>query len=246
MFKISNKDNKIEEIFDLVKVGLVVADRNKKIVYINSYIKNLFGNDFNPIGRDILFFHEEKTREKIKKIYLEAKKGNIFQYPIMKLMVKKNSSFLLVRLCPVIDENEVFSGIVGIFYDLTDIVAEKVVNHSKTSYKIIKFPIYTDNKIILIEINDISCVFSHKKGSMIKVKDGKKYFTTVRISYMESEFSSYGFFRTSGSCLLNIKFIKEIIEENDKFYAKTEFGDKIAISKRKLRILKKALKFNKK
>lgn len=246
MFKISNKDNKIEEIFDLVKVGLVVADRDRKVVHINSYMKNLFGGNFNPIGRDILLFHKEKPREKIKKIYSKAKKGEVFQYPVIKLMFKKNSRFLLVRLCPIIDENEGFSGVVGIFYDLTDIVTKKVVDRSKTFYKIVKFPIYIDNKIILIEINDISCVFSDKKGSMIKVKDGKKYFTTVRISYMESEFSSYGFFRTSGSCLLNIKFIKEIIEESGKFYAKTEFGDKIAISKRKLRILKKALKFNKK
>jgi len=246
MFRISKKEDEIEEIFDLVKVGLVVADRDRKVVHINSYMKNLFGGNFNPIGRDILLFHEEKSREKIKKIYSKAKKGEVFQYPIIKLMFKKNSCFLLVRLCPVIDENESFSGIVGVFYDLTDIVTKKVVDHSKTSYKIVKFPIYIDNKIILIEISDISCVFSHKKGSIIKVKGGEKYFTTMRISYMESEFSSYGFFRISGSCLLNIKFIKEIIEESDKLHAKTEFGDKIAISKRKLRILKKALKFNKK
>lgn len=90
----------------------------------------------------------------------------------------------------------------------------------------------TQEKIAVVEIDDIIRCESDGNNTMFTFQNGNKIFVTRTLKQFDQMFSEHTFIRTHQSHLINTQYIQEYIRK-DGGYIKMKNGDRIPVSVRK-------------
>ncbi len=90
----------------------------------------------------------------------------------------------------------------------------------------------TQEKIAVVEIDDIVRCESDGNNTMFNFKNGEKLFVTRTLKHFDQMLSDHTFIRTHQSHLINTQYIQEYIRK-DGGYIKMKNGDRIPVSVRK-------------
>ncbi len=152
--------------------------------------------------------------------YLEIKTPIIFvtaydEYAIRAF--KENSIGYLLK--PIIDEDLVIT--INKFNNKNDFDSyknriDKITPHSKeNSYKN-RFVLKLGAKLIVVDVNNISYIYSSDKNNFLITKDNNKYIIDYTIENLETMLEPKFFFKVSRKCIVSIDAIDEIIRHSTR------------------------------
>ena len=95
-----------------------------------------------------------------------------------------------------------------------------------------KISLYTQEKIILVNISDIVRCEADNNNTIFILNNGKKIFVTKTLKQFEKMLADHPFYRTHQSHLININYIQEYIRK-DGGYIIMKNGDPVPVSVRK-------------
>ena len=209
----------LESVISILPTGIVVVSKDKKIVYMNPYARDvIIGKD--AYGKNIMSFHQTNyEKEKIEEYFSTLSSNKNVELPIVKIFDLQNKpSIFMVRLTKIYDEKRTFNGIVVIFYDLSHIALSKVYDKNQKSHTVInKLPVMLNDKIVFLNTNEIVFIKSLGSSSIVYDIEGIKYFSNLKISELEEKLKHKGFFRSHKSYLVNLYYLREMISEDNEY-----------------------------
>ncbi len=226
----------IESVISILPTGVVVVDENKKIKYMNPYARDmLIGKE--AFEESIVDFHEdEDEKRKIEEYFSTLKTKKNIELPIVKVFDFKNKqSLFVVKLIKMYDATGEFSGIVSIFYDMSQLTLSKVYDkHQKPHTVINKLPVMLNDNMVFLNTDEIVFIKSIGSASLIFDEEGVRHFSNLKISDLEEKLKNKGFFRSHKSYLANLSFLREMKCENNecKIILKAKEQFKIPLSRR--------------
>ena len=226
----------IESVISILPTGIVVVNKDKKIVSMNPYARDVVvGKD--AYGKSIISFHKTDYEKGKIEEYFSTLSSNInVELPIVKIFdFHDKPSIFMVRLTKIYDEKMDFNGIVVIFYNLSQITLSRVYDENQKSYTVInKLPVILKNKIVFLNTNEIIFIKSVGSSSLVFDLEGTKYFSNLKISELENKLLHKGFFRSHKSYLVNLSYLREMDcnEKGCKLYLTTDKSFVIPISRR--------------
>ncbi len=211
----------IETFLSVVPVGVVLVDKNREIVSMNPYARDIILSK-EYYGRDVLELHGQQSEKgKINEFFSKLTEDKAVELPIVKIFdFKGKSMFFIVKLTKLYDKNDEFSGIVAIFYDVTNFTMSRVSSSDKqTQFVLDKIPVMLKERIVFLDVNNIVFIKSVGSSTLIKNNENNEYFTNLKISELQKKLESKGFFRSHKSYLVNLSYLKELVldEESSQY-----------------------------
>ena len=223
--------------------GIVWLDSNNQITALNYVATKVLGaNSDEVIGKEILQFHPEKSRSKVKWL-LESSTCPTESPPPMTMMINIPDRVLLIKVAKMYGGNEDV-GTCMIFYDLTDITTTPHQGGESEDQPrlLFKLPVYKHNKVMLIDLDEI--VHLKAEGHYTTVYTTKEhYLCNHSMSDLEERLGKQKFVRVHRSHMINISFAKsfEKIEDQCTIIMGTTDEISIPVSRSKMKMLKKLL-----
>tara|TARA_R110002012_G_scaffold195875_4_gene364074 strand:- start:1605 stop:2360 length:756 start_codon:yes stop_codon:yes gene_type:complete len=90
------------------------------------------------------------------------------------------------------------------------LIKELISQQSTPDYKS-RFSIKIGQHLKLVEIEDIACIYSENKSTLLFTRDSRDYCIESNLDIVESELNPELFFRVSRKYIIHIKAIKDII-----------------------------------
>ncbi|WP_339061903.1 LytTR family DNA-binding domain-containing protein [Tepidibacillus marianensis] len=106
-----------------------------------------------------------------------------------------------------------------------------------------KLAVQTDERVILLDPNEIVYAYREGRDVLIKTTD-ETYFTKYTLQVLEEKLEKHSFFRTHRSYLVNLEFIQEMMPWFNGAYnvmMKDKAKSKIPVSRQYVKPLKKEL-----
>lgn len=200
------------------------------------------------IGREILSIHPPQSREKVKWL-LEQSENPSLSLPPMTMMINIPERVLMIKVSKMRGKHN-GAGTCMIFYDLTELATEQADSvtattsgpvESKVPRRLYKLPVFKDQKVLLVDLEDVCCIRADGKYSTLFTPDGK-YFCNLAISELEARLDEHMFIRVHRSHIANLRFARSFEKIDDQCFLVMDHGDtKIPISRNKVTALKQML-----
>jgi len=204
----------IETFLSIVPVGIVITDKNKKIISMNPYARDvILSREY--FDKDIVDLHDkQEAARKIENFFSKLTENKAIELPIVKILnFKGKSMFFIVKFTKIYDKNDSFKGIVSIFYDITSVAIKRVYKENTKQPRFIldKIPIILKGKVIFLETKKIMFIKSFGSSTSITDINNNEYLTNLKISELQEKLEENGFFRSHKSYLINTLYLKELI-----------------------------------
>lgn len=230
--------------------GMVWLDTDNHIMAMNGVAMDVLKvRPGELIGKEILSIHPKKSRDKVR--WLLDQSDNPDQTPPpMTMMINIPERVLLIKVSKMCGKDD-GAGTCMIFYDLTDLATEPVVDSvsavpsdGKTAEpprRLYKLPVYKDQRVLLVDLEEVCCIRADGKYSRLFTCDGE-FFCNLAISELEARLDEHRFVRVHRSHIANLRFAKSFEKIDDQCFIVMDHHDiKIPISRNKVNTLKQML-----
>lgn len=221
--------------------GIIWLDNKNHIIGLNSVASSILEADVETtIGQEILQFHPEKSRPKVKWL-LEQSVCPVSSPPPMTMLINIPDRVLLIKVSKISGNGEGI-GTCMVFYDLTDIVTETheegaVPNKPRLLFKL---PVHKNNKVILVDLDEV--IHFKAEGHYTTVYTNKEeYLCNLALSELEVRLPSDKFVRVHRSHMANIHFARTFEKVDDQCCIVMMNDVIIPISRSKVKMLKTML-----
>ena len=223
--------------------GIVWLDERNKITALNYIaIKVLGANADDVIGKEILQFHPEKSRSKVKWL-LESSTCPADSPPPMTMMINIPDRVLLIKVSKMYGGSENV-GTCMIFYDLTDVTTTPHQGNERIDQPrlLFKLPVYKHNKVMLIDLDEIVHLKAEGHYTTVYTKN-ENYLCNHSMSDLQERLGKQKFVRVHRSHMINISFAKsfEKIEDQCSIFMDTPNETEIPVGRSKAKMLKTLL-----
>lgn len=232
--------------------GVVMLDAENRIAGMNSVAMRVLGDiRGDPIGREVLQFHPEKSRGKIQLLLDCADKAArcpMDSPPPMTMMISIPDRVLLIKVTKLLGHSEVIGSCL-VFYDLTDITTQidrpgSVERQAPSSRprQLIKLPVLLNNRVLLLAIDDVVWLQSVAHYTTVHTLD-QQYFCNLSLADLEERLDADKFLRTHRSYFINLHHAQTIERESDSYIvvmAGTR-APRVPVSRSRVQALKDAL-----
>jgi len=232
--------------------GVVMLDAENRIAGMNNVAVRVLGDiRGDPIGREVLQFHPEKSRDKIQLLLDSADKAAqcpMDSPPPMTMMISIPDRVLLIKVTKLMGRGAVV-GTCLVFYDLTDIttqVDKPVAGDLRAAparpRQLIKLPVLLHNRVLLLSIDDVVWMQSEAHYTTVHTRE-QQYFCNLSLADLEERLHQDRFLRTHRSYFINLQHAKTIEREGESYTVVMD-GHKAArvpVSRSRIQELKEAL-----
>lgn len=221
--------------------GIIWLDAANYIVGMNSVATNILGaNAEEAIGLEILQFHPEKSRTKVKWLLDEAS-CPVGSAPPMTMMVNIPDRVLLIKVSKMLAHNESM-GTCMVFFDLTEMTTapHKSNVDSDKPRLLFKLPVQKNKKVMLVDLTEVINFKAEGHYTTVYTKD-EAYFCNLSLSELELRLSPDKFVRVHRSHMVNIHFAETFEKVDEQCSLDMTSGDKIPVSRSKVKSLKTML-----
>lgn len=221
--------------------GIVWLDENNCIMGMNTVATRVLGVDAEAIiGQEILQFHPEKSRGKVKWL-LEATVCPADSPPPMTMMINIPDRVLLIKVSKVFAHDKGV-GTCMVFFDLTEMTTtphENQVDSDKPRL-LFKLPVHKQKRVILVDLEDVVHFKAEGHYTTVYTKT-EEYLCNLSLSELEARLSPDNFVRVHRSYMINIHFAKSFVKEDDQCNIVMLSDVMIPISRSKVKMLKTML-----
>jgi hypothetical protein len=221
--------------------GIVWLDANNQIMGLNSVAYTVLGADAEAIiGQEILQFHPEKSRSKVKWL-LEAAACPTESPPPMTMMINIPDRVLLIKVSKVFDHDKNV-GTCMVFFDLTEMTTtpRKSQVDSDKPRLLFKLPVHKQKKVMLVDLEEVVHFKAEGHYTTVYTK-AEEYLCNLSLSELEARLSQDKFVRVHRSHMINIHFAKSFVKEDDQCNIVMMNDVVIPISRSKVKMLKTML-----
>lgn len=232
--------------------GVVMLDANNYVTGMNNVAVRVLGDiGGDPIGREVLQFHPEKSREKIQFLLNSADKAArcpMDSPPPMTMMISIPDRVLLIKVTKLMGNREVV-GTCLVFYDLTDITTQReqpgAAEHRALSNRprqLIKLPVLLQNRVLLLALDEVVWLQSEGHYTTVHTRD-QHYFCNLSLADLEDRLDLDRFLRTHRSYFINLHHAQTIERENDNYIVVMDAHDapRVPVSRSRVQEVKVAL-----
>lgn len=232
--------------------GLVMLDAENRIAGMNNVALRVLGDiRGDPIGKEVLQFHPEKSREKIQLLLDAADKSArcpMESAPPMTMMISIPDRVLLIKVTKLLGHASGLGSCL-VFYDLTDITTQvdeplggERRADSNRPRQLIKVPVLLHNRVLLLSIDEVVWLQSEAHYTTVHTRD-QQYFCNLSLTDLEERLDPDKFLRAHRSYLINLHQVRTI-ERESKGYLVVMDGrnaSRVPVSRARVRALKVAL-----
>jgi DNA-binding LytR/AlgR family response regulator len=201
------------------------------------------------IGREILSIHPPQSREKVRWL-LEQSENPGQSPPPMTMMINIPERVLMIKVSKMRGKHN-GAGTCMIFYDLTELATVQAgtldaapgaaAPGGSEARRLYKLPVYKDQKVLLIDLEEVCCIRADGKYSTLFTPDGE-FFCNLAISELAARLDEHMFIRVHRSHIANLRFARSFEKIDDQCFLVMDHGDtKIPISRNKIAALKQML-----
>lgn len=230
--------------------GVVMLDADNRIAGLNAVAYRVLGDiQGDPIGREVLQFHPEKSRDKIKLLLDSADKAArcpMDSPPPMTMMISIPDRVLLIKVTKLMGHG----GPVGsclVFYDLTDITTQvgdldNVPEPSRRPRQLIKLPVLLHNRVLLLSLDEVVWMQSEAHYTTVHTRD-QQYFCNLSLGDLEERLDRSAFLRTHRSYFVNLRHARTIEREGENYILVMDghTSPRIPVGRSRIGALKEAL-----
>ncbi len=222
-------------------IGIIILSEDFRIIGMNHYAKKILKVSENDLGKDIFYYHSEKSQSKIrfllKRIYDD--KPDI---PVAMIIDVLNKVLMLnLSKVDMMDKN------IGNIYSMNfiDVSQQTGAEIDPYSGKVVieKIPIFCKSTIKFVEKSDIFCLEADGNYTKIYVKN-KVYYIHSSLKDIMRRFNMKELIRVHKSFAVNLKHVKEIkILESGKNMILLDDGNiqPIPVSRRNIKLVKEII-----
>jgi PAS domain S-box-containing protein len=111
----------LDEVFNNVKEGIGIVDKNEKVVFCNPAYADIFEGAVQEItGKSLFEYFSEEVHDFIRGQTLMRKRGESSTYELPIVTRKGNRKWLRMAVSPRFDENGLYKGAFGAVLDITN------------------------------------------------------------------------------------------------------------------------------
>lgn len=221
--------------------GIVWLDANNHIMGMNSVATSILGIDAEAIiGQEILQFHPEKSRSKVKWL-LEETACPIESPPPMTMMINIPDRVLLIKVSKVLASKKDV-GTCMVFFDLTEMTTSPHKNEDDADKPrlLFKLPVHKQKKVMLVDLTEVVHFKAEGHYTTVYTK-AEDYLCNLSLSELEARLPPEKFVRVHRSHMINLSFAKSFEKEDDQCNIVMMNDVTIPISRSKVKMLKKML-----
>ena len=204
--------------------GVVMLDAENRIAGMNAVAFRVLGDiQGDPIGREVLQFHPEKSRDKIQLLLDTADKAArcpMDSPPPMTMMISIPDRVLLIKVTKLMGHGAPVGSCL-VFYDLTDITTQAenfgdLPEPSSRPRQLIKLPVLLHNRVLLLSLDDVVWMQSEAHYTTVHTRD-QQYFCNLSLGDLEERLDQNSFLRTHRSYFINLRHAKTIEREGENY-----------------------------
>ena len=233
--------------------GVVLLDPDNRIAGMNAVAFRVLGDNIqgDPIGREVLQFHPEKSREKIQLLLDAADRSArcpLDSPPPMTMMISIPDRVLLIKVTKLMG-NGAAMGSCLVFYDLTDITtqveqadARPAPEPSSRPRQLIKLPVLLHNRVLLLSIDEVVWMQSEAHYTTVHTRD-QQYFCNLSLGDLEERLDGDAFLRTHRSYFINLRHAKTLEREGENYIVVMDAlaSPRVPVGRSRIAALKEAL-----
>lgn len=221
--------------------GIVWLDADNHIMGMNSVAIRVLGVDAEAIiGQEILQFHPEKSRSKVKWV-LEEASCPVETPPPMTMMINIPDRVLLIKVSKILTHNKSV-GTCMVFFDLTEMTTTPRTSKADSDKPrlLFKLPVHKQKKVMLVDLTEVVHFKAEGHYTTVYTK-AEDYLCNLSLSELESRLPSENFVRVHRSHMINLSFAKSFEKEDDQCNIVMMNDVTIPISRSKVKMLKTIL-----
>ena len=221
--------------------GIVWLDADNHIMGMNIVATRVLGVDAEAIiGQEILQFHPEKSRSKVKWL-LDATACPAESPPPMTMMINIPDRVLLIKVSKVLAQDKSV-GTCMVFFDLTEMTTtpRKSQVDSDKPRLLFKLPVHKQKKVMLVDLKEVVHFKAEGHYTTVYTKT-EEYLCNLSLSELEARLPSEKFVRVHRSHMINIHFAKSFVKEDEQCNIVMSNDVVITISRSKVKMLKTML-----
>jgi len=220
--------------------GVVWLDANNHIMGLNQSASKILGAEVDlVIGQEILQFHPENSRAKVKWL-LDQSACPIDSPPPMTMMINIPDRVLLIKVSKIMAHDKGV-GTCMVFYDLTDLTTtpHEQIDSDKPRL-LFKLPVHKNKKVILVDLDDV--VYFKAEGHYTTVyTKTEEFLCNLSLSELELRLAADKFVRIHRSYMVNISYGQSFEKEDEQCSIVMINDVRIPISRTKVKMLKTML-----
>ncbi|HYA66716.1 MAG TPA: PAS domain-containing transcriptional regulator [Burkholderiaceae bacterium] len=204
--------------------GVVTLDADNRIAGMNAVAFRVLGDiQGDPIGREVLQFHPEKSRDKIQLLLDAADKAArcpMDSPPPMTMMISIPDRVLLIKVTKLMGRDSPVGSCL-VFYDLTDITTQAenfddLPEPSSRPRQLVKLPVLLHNRVLLLSLDEVVWMQSEAHYTTVHTRD-QQYFCNLSLGDLEERLDQNMFLRTHRSYFINLRHAKTIEREGETY-----------------------------
>ncbi|MBJ6723237.1 PAS domain-containing transcriptional regulator [Geomesophilobacter sediminis] len=226
---------------DDLNFGLVLLSDDFTVVGMNQCALQIVGNQTGPLGKDLLGFHQPKTREKVRGLLQElTEPADTLQNTLVLDFLGRVLMMSMSRMTVSTAEGAASWSV--IFVDVTEqtgALTNPVTGHLELK----KLPVHENGNFIFLSADEVRLI--QADGNYCRIFTGsKRHYLLMSLKTALEKLPGNGFFRVHKSFIVNLKHVRGI-EHGDGSRLLVSFDDpaipKVPVSCRLAPALKKAL-----
>jgi LytTR family transcriptional regulator, CO-responsive transcriptional regulator RcoM len=204
-------------LFERSEVGVVLLDRELKVVAMNSYARRVLPvEDKEPFEKMVLSFHPERSQPKVR-FLLDQSECPVSNPPLMAMIINIPERVLLIKVTKLADAQGESAGHTLIFHDITDMVSSDDEHGRRPQDKrqLHKIPTVSQNRIVLIDACDVTYVRAEGHYTRVSTLRGSS-FCNLSISDLAERLDGGTFMRIHRSFVVNLEHTEQIVREDGR------------------------------
>jgi hypothetical protein len=234
--------------------GVVTLDADNRILGMNKEAVRVLGDiRGDPVGQEILQFHPEKSRDKIRLLLDSADRAarcSVDSPPPMTMMISIPDRVLLIKVSKLLGGGGV-TGSCMVFYDLTDLTtgAHEPAPGSAPQRAgagapraLVKLPVLLQNRVLLLPIDEVVCLQSEAHYTKVHTRD-RQYLCNLSLGDLEERLDPGRFLRTHRSYFINLDHARTVERDGEHTVVVMDGGEaaRVPVARSRVHALKEAL-----
>lgn len=204
-------------LFERSDVGLVLLDRELKVLAMNSFARRVLPvDDKQPFEKMVLSFHPERSQPKVR-FLLDQSECPVSNPPPMAMIINIPERVLLIKVTKLSSAQGESAGHALIFHDITDAVSsdDDHARRPQTKRQLQKIPTVSHNRIVLIDAADVTYVRAEGHYTWVSTPRGSS-FCNLSISDLAERLDGEAFMRIHRSYLVNLDHAEQIVRDDGR------------------------------
>lgn len=209
-------------LLEKFEVGVIHLDAQRNVVALNDFARRILPVDEKkPFNKLVTAFHPPRSQPKVKFLLDEAASCPMGSASPMTMIINIPEQVLLIKVSRMSDVNNVLTGFILVFYDVTSVVshndaasteapkADAPAEQTAHNVQLSRIPVVVDKTVTFVETASVLCLESQAHYTRLLTSEGWQ-FCNLSIGDLEARLSAADFMRVHRRFIVNVSAVQEL------------------------------------